>query len=65
MFIVFIKLTIPPIKLRVSFEVKILILGMCIKGIIQVWTLVLAYSATTNRDLQYDVFQLSYHVYLL
>ena len=46
-------------------KVKILILGMCIKGIIQVWTLVLAYSATKNRDLQYDVFQLSDHVYLL
>ena len=36
----------PPIKWRVSFEVKISILVMCIKAITQLWKLVLAYSAT-------------------
>ena len=36
----------PPIKWRVSFEVKISILVMCIKAITQLWILVLAYSAT-------------------
>ena len=58
---------IPPIKWRVSFEVKISILVMCIKGIIQLWMLILAYSATraseSNRDLRYDVFDLPYDVY--
>ena len=42
---------------------------MCIKGIIQLWILVLAYSATltseSNRDLRYDVFDLPYDVYFL
>ena len=60
---------IPPIKWRVLFKVKILILVMCIKGIIQLWILVLAYSATltsvSNRDLRYDVFNLPYDVYFL
>ena len=60
---------IPPIKWRVSLKVNISILAMCIKGIIQLWILVLAYSATltseSNRVLRYDVFDLPYDVYFL
>ena len=60
---------IPPIKWRVSLKVNISILAMCIKEIIQLWILVLAYSATltseSNRDLRYDVFDLPYNVYFL
>ena len=48
---------------------QILILVMCIKGIIQLWILILAYSATltsvSNFDLRYDVFDLPYDVYFL
>ena len=53
----FSKLMIPPVKWHVLLEVKILILVMCIKGIIQLWILILAYSATltsvSNHDLRY------------
>ena len=60
---------IPPIKWRVLLKGKISILAMCIKGIIQLWVLVLPYSATltsqSKRDLRYDVFDLPYDVYFL